>query len=840
MNRVLVSILFTLCSLVAFAQYIVQGKVTDRGKNPLMGVNVIFRSDKGKMLQYAITDSEGNFRCSLTEKTYSMEVSMMGFRKYSSNFEYSPKAVTIVLEEENFQLKEVTVNAEKIRENGDTITYLVSSFSQQQDRSIGDVLKRLPGVEVTETGKIQYQGEDISKFYIEGSDLLGGRYGIATNGISKEDIGSVEILENHQPKQVLKGLLMSDKAAINLRLRNSVKDVWIAHGQIGAGYNTHPKRGIWNEEWILMNVKPNFQTLTTLKSNNTGINLEKEFTDQVEGTKKTALSPYVNPSVILVPQLKESRSLFNKESAISTNSLWSRDDKEQNFQFNYISKWQEYTSGSTTVYTLPSGQKIIMEQRQGKEYVNEADATLNLETNKKSYYLNNTLKAHARWDNYHINTIGTMTNKETFRVPDYYISNDLQVIKRFAEKHLISFISRNEWESLPQNLFVTYSDGEMLQKLGDHAFFSEEKFQYGFRLHKLRISLEGGMSAYLRSLHGNTSTNSLSLFLTPEVEYSRKKVSVTLTVPYSHTYFFLSILDNGLNLNFVSPSFMLRYKPISALTLSLNGGLGNLPVNLHDIHQNLIQANYRTQLAGIDSFYVSDRKRISGRMAYRNVYLGFFGTIQAGKTWNTSPYKSSQSFQGNQVILGYLPFTMNGQTTHANGILSQTLNFIRGGISLNAAYLKNRREMVNEGKPMRYATESISLLLTINGRHSDWLAWNYKLTGTQVSMNSILRNKLHQYRHAFSLALSPMKKLTWQIETEAYRNEITERTYKDILFLDSNLSYKISAKTELAFSATNLLNHKEYNYTSFGNLTTVLQNWGLRGRELMLIFRVKK
>lgn len=70
-----------------------------------------------------------------------------------------------------------TGNADRIREQGDTIIYNVGSFAQQQDRSIGDVLKRMPGIDVANHGKIQYQGEDINKFYIEGSDLLGGTLG---------------------------------------------------------------------------------------------------------------------------------------------------------------------------------------------------------------------------------------------------------------------------------------------------------------------------------------------------------------------------------------------------------------------------------------------------------------------------------------------------------------------------------------------------------------------------------------------------------------------------------------------------------------------------------------
>jgi hypothetical protein len=66
----------------------------------------------------------------------------------------------------------VKITAPKIKQTGDTISYSVIDFSDKNDRTIGDVLKKLPGVDVTESGQILYQNKPINKFYIEGSDLL--------------------------------------------------------------------------------------------------------------------------------------------------------------------------------------------------------------------------------------------------------------------------------------------------------------------------------------------------------------------------------------------------------------------------------------------------------------------------------------------------------------------------------------------------------------------------------------------------------------------------------------------------------------------------------------------
>ena len=74
---------------------------------------------------------------------------------------------------------------------------------------------------ICSTGQILYQNKEISKFYIEGLDLLQGKYGLATQNVDAEKVASVQIMENHQPLKALKGMEVPDNAAINLKLKQS-------------------------------------------------------------------------------------------------------------------------------------------------------------------------------------------------------------------------------------------------------------------------------------------------------------------------------------------------------------------------------------------------------------------------------------------------------------------------------------------------------------------------------------------------------------------------------------------------------------------------------------------
>ena len=216
MKKTCASIALLLLPLLLLAEVNVRGTVLDKvTEEPIAGASLIIKGSNGRIKKFSTSKPDGTFSISIPSVNgCRLEVAMMSYVKKSLPLDSISFPLSVNLEPGGIKLKEVAVKADRIREQGDTITYNVGAFAQTQDRSIGDVLKRMPGIDVNKQGKIQYQGEDINKFYIEGSDLLGGKYGIATNGINHEDVGAVEVMENHQPMQVLSGITSSDIAVI--------------------------------------------------------------------------------------------------------------------------------------------------------------------------------------------------------------------------------------------------------------------------------------------------------------------------------------------------------------------------------------------------------------------------------------------------------------------------------------------------------------------------------------------------------------------------------------------------------------------------------------------------
>ena len=859
MKRILIYIICLVVAVRVVAEVNLSGKVVDKGNDvPLTGASVIVKGADGKIKKFTSSKTDGSFEMELPSAEGSrLEVSMMGFSKQSIPLDSVSLPLTVYLEQGTTLLKEVTVKADRIREQGDTITYSVGSFAQAQDRSIGDVLKRMPGINVESSGKIQYQGEDINKFYIEGSDLLGGKYGIATNGISHEDVGAVEVMENHQPMQVLSGISFSDKAAINLKLKNKAKATWSFHGDAGGGYSWHPDGTIWDGELFAMAVMPGFQNITTLKTNNIGDDLSVQATDFFASRRGTDLSRYVGVSLPGVPNLSRKRTLFNRSALVSTNSLWKSGRGEFKAQIDYSFNRVTAEASNITTYFLNDGNRVVTENRNGVDRSHSLSGKLIYELNQKTVFINNTLKTNIDWDDVRLGVTGSLPNDQTASLPDYYVGNDFKLIKRFNGKHLVTFISKNEWESLPQTLSVSMNEAFMRQHVKDHAFYTNESAAYAFSVKGITISLEGGVKGYFRSLNtelpdmpeeipGETTnvlnTNYFTLYATPKLEYWVKRVNFTLNAPVSFAHYaFDKALANRDEVYF-SPSLIMNWKPNNRLSMGIRGGSGRSPMDLNLIHPGYIMTDYRSFRSGVDDFYSSTSQNVSANLSYKHTRHGLFANAFVMQSWSHNPYTLAQQLYGDYVVYSYTSAKSNGRMLIASGNIGKTLDFMRGSANINGSFSRNESHLISENSSVNSVGTSWSVGAKINGSPLRWFSFDYRFewASSRMSMNGINASWLGNMENELLFNIMPHKKWEWHICGEHYRNELNSDQFKNVFLLDTKLIYKLNKRLELSATLSNIFNQRTYNYTTYNQLTSFESQRWLRGRELLISIALRK
>ena len=210
MCRLLLIILSLVFCILAEAQTVVRGVVEDSVNHErLRGASVSYLR-KGKTLKFARTNQQGQFTIQTdgVEQGDQLSVTMIGYDKRRHQVPTGGnKSITIALPSRAFQLKEVQVQGSRVT-GRDTITYDLTRFATDRDNSLKDVLKKLPGVDISKNGMIAYNGRQISRFTVEGLDLTGGRYNQLTENIRAKDVKKAEIVEHDQPIKALEKRLL--------------------------------------------------------------------------------------------------------------------------------------------------------------------------------------------------------------------------------------------------------------------------------------------------------------------------------------------------------------------------------------------------------------------------------------------------------------------------------------------------------------------------------------------------------------------------------------------------------------------------------------------------------
>lgn len=212
----------------------ISGEVSDND-GPLPGVIVSTRSGDGRTVAYCVTDSGGMFSLP-SSGVASLEASLLGYRKVILKPPFTDRLV-IVMEESEQSLPASRVTSSAVVAHGDTITYDAARVRTSEDRVLGDMIARLPGIQVSESGAVTYAGKAINRLYIDGRNVLDNDHSLATRHLDVNSVRSVSIIEHHQPIKALRQSIRSQTAAMNVELNDDARGRIMLEGSASAGYD---------------------------------------------------------------------------------------------------------------------------------------------------------------------------------------------------------------------------------------------------------------------------------------------------------------------------------------------------------------------------------------------------------------------------------------------------------------------------------------------------------------------------------------------------------------------------------------------------------------------------
>lgn len=238
----LLVIIGILMSFTVQGQHNLKGTVQFDSGEPASGVVIrAMKPDSTSMIDYTLTDDEGQWQLPLTRtEPIVLEFSMFG---YASIYEIVPEPSKVVhpftttLSQQAFDLDEVTVKEKAfgVARAGDTLSFRLRTFTTGAERTLGDVLKRLPGMEIRD-GAVFYGGEKITKMLVQGRDIINANHQLATEGIRADQLDEIKIIENYKESSEQFETERSEDVAMDVRLNESELSKWSGEIEVLGGY----------------------------------------------------------------------------------------------------------------------------------------------------------------------------------------------------------------------------------------------------------------------------------------------------------------------------------------------------------------------------------------------------------------------------------------------------------------------------------------------------------------------------------------------------------------------------------------------------------------------------
>lgn len=880
-----VIILSVWVSLSGFAQSRrIDGTLTTDDGSPVPFASVMVINQAQHILAFKATDSRGNFSLTWQDTVHTgelrLEINHLGYKKVSIPLVPGQQRYDIRMEEQPIDLAEVEVKSRPvINLRGDTLSYDVATFTKAEDRSIGDILKRLPGVEVEENGQIKYNGKPISNFYVDGDDLLNDKYAIGTQTIPHAMVKDVEIMQNHQPLKVLQGKAISEEVALNLKIRDEARLQLTGQAKPGGGL---PEQYDGELNTVLFNKK--YKMLNVAKANNVGTDLSADLTGFSQADRLSRLGNS-HPSELLTsrtvgnPSLPTNRYYFNNSGSLNANNLANlKNGLQLKSNVGLMIDNREMDYYSTHTLFLPNDTIQYSEIQQSGQQPFLINVSLNAQVNKEAYYFHDALKIDYSGEKGISSLLSNgadVSQQLRSRVHDF--SNYLEYIPALGNQNILTFNWYLNHFNRPQTLDIkpgiladVLNEGEPFDAVYQHTetptWFNtvsigyripEGKIMQHYQLSalnewkqlysELRLAQPGGQVTHAENsdnlLHWERHNAQFSAAYELNTNRWEALLSLPLTwqyVGYDDAHFNLSETDRQLLFN---PLFRLKYLTTPEDYLAISYSYNNQVGSINDLYRGVILTNYRTLRTNEGP--LQEKRTHSAGLSYhfqRTISMLF---MNAGINFSRSRYNTiaSNRVQNDVVTTALLPFDNLVNTFSANAGISKYIFALGATAALNGTWNTTRFEQLMNDELLPYRNLSFSITPSIEARLWDQISLGYEGTGRWTASKLIpgktgIRTpdrRITQYDQSVNLLYSPFTNTFLRLSG---RHQYTRQPgMADIryFFADASARYKIDKwDTDIELSVTNLANIRSYETYSLSANESSYSRYNLRGRMALV------
>lgn len=277
-----VALLTVICPIESWAQkFTITGKVTEQSTGEVLpGAAAILLNPKDStQVAGAATGDNGLFSISAKRAgKYILRISYMGFKTRTQDLTLKKgtdkmNLGTFAMAEDATLMQQANVIARlaQVEMKADTFVYNADAFRMPEGSVLEELVKKLPGAEVDEDGKITINGKEVKKIMVDGKEFFSNDTKLSMKNIPTKMVKNIKAYDRQSDYSRVTGIDDGEEETVlDLTVKKGMKHGWLVH--LEGGYGTQDRyTGRVNVMRILDNMQFAVFANTDNSSNGGGI-----------------------------------------------------------------------------------------------------------------------------------------------------------------------------------------------------------------------------------------------------------------------------------------------------------------------------------------------------------------------------------------------------------------------------------------------------------------------------------------------------------------------------------------------------------------------------------------
>lgn len=224
----------------------VTGRVMDSETgDPLVSATVqILHSDSTGLVGGAMTNNMGGFTVkNLAAGNYVIKVSYIGFRNFYRKVVVQEKQKesnlgTFMMLPSSVMLSQAVVTAKmpQVEVKEDTLIFNADAFKVPEGSVLEELIRKLPGAEVSSDGTIKINGKTVKKILVEGKEFFGSDKSMSMKNLPTEIVDKVKTYDKQSDMAKMTGIDDGEEeTVIDLTIKKGMKKGWFGNLDLAGG-----------------------------------------------------------------------------------------------------------------------------------------------------------------------------------------------------------------------------------------------------------------------------------------------------------------------------------------------------------------------------------------------------------------------------------------------------------------------------------------------------------------------------------------------------------------------------------------------------------------------------